>query len=146
MNKLWLNVQINYLQDITTLTVQQIISMFLKSFCFIFTAMTVRNKQRKHDSALDHWVTNHIAYLKTWGRRFSYLVVAHCTKYSIYLWRIMSFYILIKAPPYQGEAFCFCSVLSAGPPPRGRHLSSIPPWYLQNRFFNSFGVLHTRYK
>ena len=62
---------INYLQDITTLTVQQIVSMFPKDVCFIFTAITVRNKHWRHDSAADHWATNHIAYLKTWGRRFS---------------------------------------------------------------------------
>ena len=40
----------NYLQDITTLTVQQIISLFPKDVCFIFTAITVRNKHGRHDS------------------------------------------------------------------------------------------------
>ena len=60
-----------YLQDITTQTVQQIISMFPKDVCFIFIAITGRNKHWRHDSASDHWATNHIAYLKTWGRRFS---------------------------------------------------------------------------
>ena len=38
-------------QDITTLTVQQIISMFPKDVCFIFIAITVRNKHWRHDSA-----------------------------------------------------------------------------------------------
>ena len=51
---------------------------------------------------------------------------------------------VIKAPPYQGEAFSFCTVSSTGA--CGHRLSSMSPWYLQNRFFNPFGVQHTRYK
>ena len=39
--------------------------MFLKDVCFIFTAITVRNKHWRHESASDHRATNHIAYLKT---------------------------------------------------------------------------------
>ena len=34
--------------------------------------------------------------------------------------------LIIKAPPYQGEAFSFCTVSSSGGAAHGRHLSSIP--------------------
>ena len=38
----------------------------------------------------------------------------------------MFFFMIITAPPYQGEAFCFCTVLSAGDCGAAAHGLSIP--------------------